>query len=230
MSCTNPLLAVRLYNPHIGKQAIKILPRSGPKLDILLERYKNSEIIQLPCGHCPSCLSKRAREWSVRCAIEAQDHKDNCFVTLTYDPEHYDDRDVKNDWKKFIKALRNRGISVRYFGSCEKGDEFGRQHFHILLFGYFPDDVKIWAKSQKGFLQYTSKTIDECWNRGIATVMMFSPYCASYTAGYVVKKFALGEKDSFHFQSTKPGIGAAYHFHKSRSYYEEHKQHRFQAL
>ena len=224
MSCTNPLLAVRIYKPEFGKQVIKILPKSGPKLNLMLERYGTSNLLQLPCGHCVSCLSKRSREWSVRCAIEAMDHRENCFVTLTYSPENYDSRDVKNDWKKFIKALRNRGYSVRYFGCCERGDEQGRQHFHILLFGFFPGDAMRWAKSQKGFIQYKSKIIDECWNKGLATVMEFSPYCASYTAGYVVKKFALGDhKDYFHFQSTKPGIGAGYVLRNMEQIYENDK-------
>ena len=223
MSCTNPLLAVRIYKPAIGKQVIKILPRSGPKLDILLERYGTSNLLQLPCGHCPSCLQKRKKEWSVRCAIEALDHRENSFVTLTYAPEFYMERDVANDWKQFIKNLRNKGYKVRYFGCCEKGDQYGRQHFHILLFGFFPSDTKRWAKSEKGVVQYTSEIVDSCWKKGLATVSEFSPYAASYTAGYVVKKFALDEKDSFHFQSTKPGIGAGYILRNMEQVYENDK-------
>ena len=210
MSCTNPLLALRLYKPEIGKQIIKILPRRVEGLDFYLSRYNAKDLLELPCGHCPSCLSKRSKEWAVRCALEAMDHEKNCFVTLTYSPVEYDNRDVKQDWKDFIKCLRNKGIKVRYFGCCERGDEQGRQHFHILLFGFMPSDLKRWAKSQSGYYQYTSKFIDSCWQRGLAVVSEFSPYCAQYVSGYVVKKFALSDKDSFHFQSTKPGIGAGY--------------------
>lgn len=223
MSCTNPLLAIRLHTYSNGKQKIKILPRNPVKIESYLKTYGKNNLLLLPCGHCRSCLSKRAKEWSVRCAIEAMDHTENCFVTLTYDNAHYEFRDVKEDWKSFIKALRNRGYTVRYFGCCERGDEFGRQHFHILLFGFFPEDVHRWAKSQKGFMQYTSKLIDDCWNKGLAVVSEFSPYCASYTAGYVVKKFALGEKESFHFQSTKPGIGAGYALRNMEEIYENDK-------
>ena len=39
-SCTNPLLAVRLYKDDLGKSTIKILSRSRPaNLDDLYEKY-----------------------------------------------------------------------------------------------------------------------------------------------------------------------------------------------
>ena len=224
MSCTNPLLAVRLYKPSLGKQVIKILPKRVLGLEWYQKRYGKDNLLMLPCGHCLSCFSKRSKEWAVRCALESLDHEKNCFVTLTYDNSHYEDRNVKNDWKLFIKALRNKGFKVRYFGCCERGDELGRQHFHILLFGLFPGDVKPFAKSQSGYMQFTSQLLSDCWDhRGLVVVSEFSPYCAQYTAGYVVKKFALGDKDSFHFQSTKPGIGAGYVLRNLETIYENDK-------
>lgn len=223
MSCTSPLLAVRLYKPSLGKMAIKILPQRVESFQFYVDRYGKENMMMLPCGRCQSCLSKRAKEWSVRCALESLDHRENCFCTLTYDPDHYEKRDVHQDWKDFIKALRNKGYQLRYFGCCERGDEFGRQHFHILLFGFFPSDAHRWAKSKSGVMQYTSEILSSCWKKGLCVVAEFSPYAAQYTAGYVVKKFALGEKDSFHFQSTKPGIGAGYVLRNMQEIYENDK-------
>ena len=40
--------------------------------------------LQVPCGQCMACRLERARQWAVRCVHEAQMHKDNCFLTLTY--------------------------------------------------------------------------------------------------------------------------------------------------
>lgn len=224
MNCTNPILAVRLYKPLLGKSSIKILPR---RVDMgVLEysqRYGSSNILELPCGHCPSCLARRSKEWSVRCALESLDHQKSCFVTLTYDDDHYGQRDVKNDWKKFIKSLRNDGHKLRYFGCCETGDRFGRQHFHIILFGYMPDDLCPWAKSQSKVQQYLSNYLLKVWNKGIVTVAEFSPFAAQYVAGYVVKKMRYGDDGSFHFQSTRPGIGAGYVMRNIQDIYEQDK-------
>ena len=87
-SCSNPLLAVRLYKPSIGKMSVKILPRRVESFDFYASRYGKQNLMMLPCGRCPSCLSKRSKEWAVRCAIESMDHLQNCFVTLTYSLEN----------------------------------------------------------------------------------------------------------------------------------------------
>lgn len=222
--CTSPVLAIRLYKPVLGKQVVKLVPR---RVDVSIEslsaKYGKDNILQLPCGHCPSCLARRSKEWSIRCALESKDHKENCFLTLTYDNEHYKTRDVKKDWQKFIKSLRNSGIHCRYFGCCEAGDEGGRQHFHIILFGFFPKDVLPWAKSHSSCQLYTSKFLDSIWKKGLLTVQEFSPFAAQYVAGYVFKKIRLGDKSSFHFQSTRPGIGAAYALRNMEDIYQDDK-------
>lgn len=225
MRCSNPLLALRYFvDQTTGKTKMKILPRRvDMSLDALIARYGESNILQLPCGKCPACLSRYSKEWAVRCSLEALDHDQNCFVTLTYDPEHYDGKPHKDHLQKFIKSLRNYGYTVRYFGVCERGDELGRYHYHILLFGFFPGDAKPWAKSQKGFMQYTSKYLSEVWSKGLVTVSEFSPYCAQYTAGYVVKKLASGDKSLFHIQSTRPGIGAGYLMKNVQEIYDSDK-------
>lgn len=223
-SCTNPILAVRLYKPDgLKKQSIKILPRR-PDMGIKEygERYGKDNILLLPCGHCPSCLSRRSKEWSVRCALEALDHKQNCFLTLTYDVPAQNEEQVKDDLKIFLKRLRNKGIQVRYFGCCERGDQYGRLHAHMLLFGYFPPDVHPWAKSKSGVMQFTSEIISEAWRNGLCVVAEFSPYAAQYVAGYVVKKFATGDS-SFHIQSTRPGIGAGYLLKNIQDIYADDK-------
>lgn len=74
--------------------------------------------------------------------MEAMDHKKNCFVTLTYSPEHYPglkrDDVRRKDIQAFIKYLRNHDIKVRYFGCCERGDQNERYHMHLILFGFLP--------------------------------------------------------------------------------------------
>lgn len=222
-SCTNPLLAVRLYKPLIGKSIIKILPKSRPvTLDELKSKYGFENILELPCGHCLSCISNKRKEWAVRCCLEALEHKDNCFVTLTYDPEFYDDNFHRDHVQVFFKNLRNRGFKVRYYGCAERGDESNRCHYHAILFGMFPEDAKYYSKTKSGFSQFTSKLFSDCWPFGLVTFSDFDPSQASYVAGYVLKKLELN-KDFYHFQSTRPGIGQAYVLRNAESIYDSDK-------
>ena len=57
-----------------------------------LARYGNSTPIKIPCGQCIGCKLERSRQWGVRCMHEAQMHKQNCFITLTYNEENTPER------------------------------------------------------------------------------------------------------------------------------------------
>ena len=224
-SCTHPLLAARLYKPAIGKQSIKILPkRWDVSYESLVSKYGQENLLELPCGHCPSCIANKKKEWAVRCCLEAAAHDQNCFVTLTYDDEHYDNHAHKDHLKKFFRRLREVcGVKCRYYGCSERGDELGRVHYHIILFGYFPSDSKPWIKSQSGFYQYRSKILESCWPYGLITCSEFHPAEASYVAGYATKKLLVNDPDMFHFQSTKPGIGQAYVLQHAQEIYDSDK-------
>lgn len=82
----------------------------------------------------------------------------------------------------------------------------------MIIFNYFPLDAKPWMKSDSGYMQYTSKFLTSIWNKGLVTIAEFHPFAAQYVAGYVVKKLITGDKDQWHIQSTRPGIGASYFF------------------
>lgn len=220
-SCTSPLLAVRLYKPSIGKSVIKLLSKSRSfTLDELISKYGSDNILELPCGHCLNCISNKRKEWAIRCCLEAQEYKDNCFVTLTYDPKVYDGEFHRDHIKKFLRYMREvLGYKIRYYGCAERGDE-GRCHYHIILFGYWPKDVRYYSKSKSGFTQFTSEELSKAWSFGFVTVQDFHPSQAAYVAGYVLKKLDTG-KDFFHFQSTRPGIGQAYVLKNAESLYSE---------
>ena len=219
--CSNPLLAARLCQ-YEGKWKMKILPvRADKGYEDYIKKYGRQNLFFLPCGKCPSCISRRKKEWSVRCCMEAYDHAENCFVTLTYDEAHYPGDLVRSDLLGFIKGLRNHGIKVRYFGCGEKGS-LGRAHFHIILFGYIPEDLRPYAKSKSGIPTYTSKFLDSIWKKGFLLVQEFSPFAASYVAGYVLKKM-IDKDNSFHIQSTKPGIGAGYFLRHIEDVYDTDK-------
>lgn len=219
-SCTNPLLAVRLYKDSLGKSSIKILPRSRPvTIAELNNKYGSDNVLELPCGRCLACISNKRKEWAVRCLLESQDHKDNCFVTLTYDPEFYDNEFHREHIRSFFKRLYNLGYKFRYYGCAERGDEEGRCHYHVIFFGLWPEDARYYSKTKSGGTQFTSEILTNAWRLGFVTVSNFEPAEACYVAGYVYKKISI-QDDSFHFQSTRPGIGQRYVLKNVQEIYE----------
>lgn len=226
MSCENPNIAVRIgLDPDTGKSRIKFFGKKGVgranwNIESLIDRYGSDNVLFLDCGHCPSCIKKRRKEWSVRCELEARCHLKNSFVTLTYDDEHYSKLDLKKDVRSFFKSLWNHDIKFRYYGCSEKGGQTGRWHHHIILFGFIPDDLKVFSKTKSGGYQYTSKFIDSIWKKGFATVCEFEPGLAAYVAGYVNKKLEDPDDESYQFMSTRPGIGFPYAASRIQDIYE----------
>lgn len=211
--CTSPSVAIRLGVSHkTGKNIIKLYRDTSKSLFHLKQVYGHDNVLLLPCGHCAECLLAKRREWSVRCACEALDHDRNCFVTLTYDDLHLN-RLNREDPLKFIKAIRNSGFQVRYYGCAERGEHTLRPHYHIVLFGFMPEDLEYDGDSKSGQPLYTSKFLDKLWKKGRVAVQFFDSKYAGYVAGYTSKK--LGDPEAFTFMSTKPGIGYKYiHDHK----------------
>lgn len=87
----------------------------------------------VPCGCCIGCRLDYSKDWATRCMLEAQDWKDNYFITLTYDDEHLpigkycNNTLVNEDLKKFIKDLRRyysyhyKHNDIRFFACGEYG-------------------------------------------------------------------------------------------------------------
>lgn len=206
--CTRPLVAVKLGNSHVtGKNWIRLVRDSSIPLKDLYWKYGKENVLLLPCGSCGECLLAKRREWSVRCACESLDHDKNCFVTLTYDDEHLRELN-REDPLKFIKAIRNSGFKCRYYGAAERGEASLRPHYHIVLFGFMPDDIEYDGESKSGQPLYISKFLDKLWSKGRVVVQFFDSMYAGYVAGYTSKK--LGDPEAFTFMSTKPGIGYNY--------------------
>lgn len=215
MSCDHPLFALDLgINPENGKRKIKILPiRWDTNLQELEYHYGFKNILALPCGKCFSCKENYRKSWSERCSCEAKLYHNNCFVTLTYDNEHVPNHLVKKHLDVFIRELR-RDHKVRYFGCGEYGDESLRPHYHLILFGYMPDDVVPYGKAENGVQMFMSKYLTQLWSKGNVLIEDFHPNNAAYVAGYVGKKLS---KDSpfsnwpeFICMSRRPGIGYDY--------------------
>lgn len=174
--------------------------------------------LSLPCGRCMGCRLEKSRQWAVRCVHEAKLHVDNCFVTLTYAPEHLpkDGSLCRKHIQDFIKRLRRRfdDRKIRVFYCGEYGDKLMRPHYHLCLFNCdFPDRER-WRKVND-FWYFTSGILTDLWSFGHSTVCDFSFDTAAYVARYCTKKIN-GSQAEEHYggrlpefagMSLKPGIG-----------------------
>lgn len=169
---------------------------------------------EVACGKCPECAASYTRQWQIRICKEAQQHADNCFVTLTYDPAYYPGHLVKDDFRKFIKKLRNKyrnSLKIRFYGVGEYGKKTCRAHYHVALFGYKPTDmIPFFVK--KGVTTYLSQEISELWGKGHVAVQELNEQSAAYVAKYMhkllpVRSAAEVDYPAFSLMSRRPGIG-----------------------
>lgn len=270
MTCYHPLRRFEIgTNKLTGKSIGKVVPYDVKYLEFKNGSYefhdgeipeKNDHIIKnsvlIPCGNCIGCRLDYSRQWADRMMLEAQNHDNNCFVTLTYNDDFlpfnstgtvindgngvsidYDFPTLqKRDLQLFLKRLRiklkrEKDISIRFYAAGEYGSNTHRPHYHLIIFGWFPDDA-IYFQQRNGFVYYTSKTLEDCWSVGKKTklpigfslVTNVSWETCAYVARYVTKKHKGKDKDfylinhiepEFSTMSRKPGI--AYDF------YLEHK-------
>lgn len=213
MSCTSPIYALRLgaTNPSTGKERIKILPRRiEASFQYWCDEFGQENILQLPCGHCESCIEKRTRSWAVRCVLEAAQYENNCFLTLTYSDGCLPKGGLcKSDLQKFIRRLRDSvDHPIRYFACGEYGEHTYRPHYHLIVFNWFPDDARFLKESKFGGYLFTSRKLQEIWPFGISSVGEVSFASCGYVARYCQKKLAkVNDTKEFCLMSRKPGIG-----------------------
>lgn len=192
-------------------------------------------VVKVRCKQCAHCRLRKRGEWSVRIMHEAQMHKRNCFITLTYaDSEVPRDYSLeKYDFQCFMKRLRkNLGLKVRYFHAGEYGDRYLRPHYHAILFGvdFLEDRTRVDFSSK--YPLFRSPTLESLWGLGFVTLAPVTLRSAAYVAKYTQKKVNGALAPRYHrvhpvtgeywavnpeyaTQSRKPGLGHAW-FQKYR--------------
>ena len=216
----------------------------------------NPKVMLIPCGQCIGCRIRQREDWTTRIELEAKDYPKEqvWFITLTYDDDHVPGmiiktgeimRKVQYTWKprekrpdsvqillyediqKFLKRLRKayRG-KLRYFVAGEYGEQTARPHYHMILYGWEPTDLKnLYKIHHNGY--YTSEWLANLWGMGQIQIAQAVPETYRYVAGYVTKKmyeidgkkanayYELGQTRPFACMSLKPGLGD--------NYYQKHK-------
>jgi hypothetical protein len=173
----------------------------------------------------------------VRITHEAKLHQENCFITLTFSPEHLPKDgsiNYKRDFQPFMKALRQyfwrkeKRTGIRFYMCGEYGEQLNRPHYHACIFNLDFPDKKLW-KIENNNRIYTSKILEEIWGKGFVTIGALTTESAAYVARYVMKKItgdlsntyyasdipneehgAFEKTPEFARMSLKPGIGADY--------------------
>lgn len=180
----------------------------------------DTRALWIPCGKCIGCRHVKARSWAIRCLHEAQLHKVNSFITLTYSDEHYHPSLKPKDFQLFMRRLRKQEGPTRFYACGEYGDETFRPHYHALLFGRTFDNAGPVTENT-----YRSHTLEKLWPYGHSSFGNVTLESAAYVARYALKKIT-GEKaqawysridhttgelvqctPEFSRMSLKPGIG-----------------------
>ena len=180
------------------------------------------------CGKCVSCLQAKSNEWAFRCVQESKKYKDNCFVTLTYNDTFLPDNGslCRRDLQLFIKRLRKHIYpqKLRVFYCGEYGKKGSRPHYHIILFGWKPDDLRFFQVDKKKQVLYRSETLERLWayrffdddqkcfdyaSYGFVSVGELTFDSCKYCAKYLQKlqPAPSGCVPAFTGQSLKPGLG-----------------------
>lgn len=168
---------------------------------------KRAEPIDLPCGKCVECERLKSIEWSYRIMNECSLYKDNCFITLTYrnNPIELNLR----DYQLFLKRLRKKIGKFRYFLCGEYGSKKRRPHYHLIVFGWKPQDLEYFFTDNSGCIIYQSKFLEQIWSLGFVSVGELTLQSAKYVAKYMQKQVDYGYlRKPFIRMSLKPGIGA----------------------
>lgn len=173
----------------------------------------------VPCGGCIGCKMTKARQWAIRCSLEGLMHDENIFITLTFNDEHYpkDPQELKPILQKFMKRLRFAcGDDIRFFACCEKGETYGRFHYHLILFNcHIPDLAFFQMNGNKPY--YRSLLVEKLWPFGFSYIGEANDANMSYVCRYVEKKQSDNpDPNEFILMSRRPGIGAPW--------FEAHKE------
>ena len=122
------------------------------------EYYKKRDNINttiIPCKKCRLCKLTKANDWATRCYTESITNTTGIFLTLSYNNEHLPITNKgeptlkKDDLRLFKNKLRQQlyrdtgnSIKIKTFECGEYGQKLGRPHYHMILWGWKPNDMR----------------------------------------------------------------------------------------
>lgn len=185
--------AIKIRKPEEIKHSFKI-----PNYMLNQWQEKGYSELLVKCGKCYECKQERARNWTYKIFLEALNHKQKCFITLTYKNVRKNKNQLnKKELQDFIKRLRRRiePKKIKIFTAGEYGEAKGRPHYHLIILGYAPNDLKFREYSKKGHAIYDSKEIKETWGLGRISVQRFDYNEIGYISLYLDNNSKLNWKN-----------------------------------
>lgn len=151
--------------------------------------------------------------------LEAADHAQNSFLTLTYSDENLplSGSLCRDHLTNFIKRLRKSFAPnrLRYYAVGEYGSEGLRPHYHMAAFGFPSCSRGQTTLGASGYCCATCDSVQRTWGLGLIYAGELNMESARYICKYTIKRMTdsedprLEDRDpEFATMSLKPGIGA----------------------
>lgn len=133
-------------------------------------------------------------------------HKENAFLTLTFDDEHLPGPSLEHRYfQLFIKRLRRylgKHVKISYYMAGEYGSLNRRPHFHACIFGWSPSDKKYLRTTGSKSRLYVSDILNRLWQyQGFTSVGDVNFESAAYIARYIMAKVT-GQAAYEHYEIT----------------------------
>ena len=206
MQCFNPISITLSDETRAKRIAAEYMP---------LE-WRFATKVNVPCGKCAACLSRRRSQWTFRLMEELKNSESCYFLTLTYDDEHLPWEFVnidgecvpvsmvcKRDVQLFLKRLRKsiEPFKIRYFMVSEYGPKTFRPHYHMILFN-FPPLLK----------NKLDEYLTNAWDLGFIRVDPISDARINYVTSYCLDSSTLPPYlvKNFMLCSRRPAVGSSY--------------------
>lgn len=212
--------------------------------------YRKVQII--PCGKCIGCRLEYSRQWATKGCLEAEEWKDNWFLTVTYDDEHLpkaqpaiDEKTGEEmqpnpggtlkstDMTNFMKKLRTyyerkyNHKGIRFMGCGEYGSDSGRAHMHIICYNLpiMQENLRFHEYNGNYEPLFRCPELEEIWQKGMIVAAEVNWNTCAYVARYVTKKVGL-PADKEHYKN----LGIEPEFFRmsrkpgiGRKWFEDHK-------
>ena len=266
MSCYHPLIryeSFKKYKCLDGHKAYEAKVESIPK-DIDPGEYERAEELQnkitgywrniqlIPCGKCIGCRLENSKNKATQAIYEAEQWKDNWFITVTYDEEHLPKAAPAinektgeempanpggtlkpSDMTLFLWKLRtyydrkyhHRGI--RFMGVGEYGSHTGRAHMHFIFFNLpiLPTNMRFHEYNENHEALWRCPELEEIWGKGMVVAGEVTWSTCAYVARYITKKVGMPANKE-HYKN----LGIEPEFYRAsnrpgigKQYYEDHK-------
>lgn len=173
--------------------------------------YKPEEDFCFKCRKCDACRKMWKRQWLGRLMAEHASSRSAWFVTLTYGGGYENESAYQLDSQhldSFYRSLRNLGYRFKPVAVGEYGGQFGRAHWHVILFWItHPPIVEMdkrihWTHPGK-------RSVRTIWPHGYAKCEYprSKQACVSYVLDYLEKPAEKRGKFSF---GKNPAVGQRY--------------------